>query len=404
VDAGGDIIGATGRSRPGSGDSPARPRIRVLVAIKCLGFGGAERLLVDMVARGNRSAFDYEVAYVLTSENALAPVIAEGGTPVHCLGARRSWDVRWMARLRALLMSGRFDVVHFHLPYTASLGRLVVASIPAARRPAIVYTEHSLWNKAAIITRVLNRATVGLDQSLVVVSQAAHDALPDTLKDRARIVVHGFDLSQAAALAAPRDEIRRQVRAELDVPEGEVLVLAVANLRPEKGYDVLLESARMTADRRLPVRFAAVGGGALEEELRERHDQLDLGDRFRFLGPRTDVLRLMTAADVFVLASHQEGLPVTLMEATSVGLAIVATSVGGVPQAVADEVSGLIVPPGDPGAFTDALERVVTDPALRARLGDEAKSRSSMFDVGAASGQVESIYRRLAGTGRQSLR
>jgi glycosyltransferase involved in cell wall biosynthesis len=403
VDAGGDIIGAVDGA-PGSAAATPTPRIRVLVAIKCLGFGGAERLLVDMVARGDREAFAYEVAYVLASENALAPVIVDGGTPVHCLGAGRSWDVRWMARLRALLVRGRFDVVHFHLPYTASLGRLVVASMPAGRRPAIVYTEHSLWNKAAIITRVLNRATVGLDQSLVVVSQAAHDALPDTLKDRARIVVHGVDLSQAAALAARRDEIRRQVRAELDMPEGEVLALAVANLRPEKGYDVLLESARMAADRNLPVRFAAVGGGALEDELRERHDQLDLGDRFRFLGPRTDVLRLMTAADVFVLASHQEGLPVTLMEATSVGLAIVATSVGGVPQAVADGVSGLIVPPGDPGAFTDALERVATDPALRRRLGDEAQRRSSMFDVGAASGQVESIYRRLAGTGRQSLR
>jgi L-malate glycosyltransferase len=404
VDAGGDIIGTAGGARPGSGGTPPTPRIRVLVAIKCLGFGGAERLLVDMVARGDRRAFDYEVAYVLSSENALAPVIVDGGTPVHCLGAGRSWDVRWMARLRALLVRGRFDVVHFHLPYTASLGRLVVASIPAARRPAIVYTEHSLWNKAAIITRALNRATVGLDQSLVVVSQAAHDALPDTLKDRARIVVHGVDLSQATALAARRDEIRRQVRAELDVPDGELLALAVANLRPEKGYDVLLESARMAADRQLPVRLAAVGGGALEEELRARHGQLGLGDRFRFLGARTDVLRLMTAADVFVLASHQEGLPVTLMEATSVGMAIVATSVGGVPQAVVDGVNGLIVPPGDPEAFTDALERVVTDAALRRRLGDEARSRSSMFDVGAASGQVESIYRRLAGTVRQSSR
>src|ERR1700722_166649 len=78
VDAGGDIIGTAGGARPGSGGTPPTPRIRVLVAIKCLGFGGAERLLVDMVARGDRRAFDYEVAYVLSSENALAPVIVDG--------------------------------------------------------------------------------------------------------------------------------------------------------------------------------------------------------------------------------------------------------------------------------------------------------------------------------------
>jgi len=372
----------------------------VLVAIKCLGFGGAERLLVDMVARGNRQDFEYEVAYVLSSEHALAETVVDQGTPVHCLGAERSWDLRWMARLRALLVRGRFDVVHFHLPYTASLGRLVVASLPAARRPAIVYTEHSLWNKAAIITRILNRATVGLDQSLVVVSQAALEALPEALRDRARIVVHGVDLSQATALAAQRDQIRRDVRLDLDVADDEVLVLAVANLRPEKGYDVLLDSARMVADRNLPIRFAAVGGGALEDELRQRHRQLGLGERFRFLGERTDVLRLLTGSDVFALASHQEGLPVSLMEATSVGIAIVATSVGGVPQAVADDENGLIVPPGDPEAFTDALERLATDPALRHRLAEEAKLRSTMFDVGAASAEVESIYRRLAGPRR----
>jgi glycosyltransferase involved in cell wall biosynthesis len=366
------------------------------VAIKCLGYGGAERLLVDMVARGDRRSFDYEVAYVLSSEDALAALVAADGTPVHDLGAHRSWDLRWMARLRALLVRGRFDVVHFHLPYTASLGRLVAASIPAAHRPAVIYTEHSLWNKAAIVTRVLNRATVGLQQSLVVVSQAALDALPEALQERARIVVHGVDLSQASALAAQRDRIRREVRFELGVADGEVLVLAVANLRPEKGYDVLLDSARMVADRDLPIRFAAVGGGALEEELRQRHHQLGLGERFRFLGARTDVLRLLTGSDIFALASHQEGLPVSLMEATSVGMAIVATSVGGVPQAVADGENGLIVPPGDPGAFTDALERLAADPALRHRLGEEAKRRSAMFDVGAASGQVESIYRRLA--------
>ena len=84
----------------------------------------------------------------------------------------------WRA-FRALILKRRFDVVHFHLPYTAALGRLVVASIPQSKqRPAIVYTEHSQWDKMAILIRGLNRASIGLDQSLIVVSEAAHDALP----------------------------------------------------------------------------------------------------------------------------------------------------------------------------------------------------------------------------------
>ncbi len=382
---------------PGSAPSS---KLRILLVIKCLGFGGAERLLVDTVARGDRHSFEYEVAYVLAAEHALVPDIVSTGTPVHGLEGRGNSDLRWMGRLRRLIVDGRFDVVHFHLPYTAALGRLVIATLPSGRRPAVVYTEHSLWNKMAVLIKGLNRATIGRDQALVVVSEAAHDALPHRLKERARVIVHGVDLSRSDALIADRDAVRAEVRAELGVDSQELLALTVANLRPEKGYDVLLDAARLAADRGLPLRFAAVGRGPLEDELRERSGQLGLEGRLQFLGQRYDVLRLLTAADLFVLASRQEGLPVSLMEATSVGAAIVATSVGGVPQVITDGVDGLVVPPGDPPALVDALVRLVGDPDLRAELGRAAKLRSTMFDVTSACRQIEGIYRDVAGARR----
>jgi L-malate glycosyltransferase len=389
--------GQTSQVEPGS--APAS-KLRILLVIKCLGFGGAERLLVDTVARGDRHSFEYEVAYVLAAEHALVPDIVSTGTPVHGLEGRGNTDMRWMGRLRRLIVDGRFDVVHFHLPYTAALGRLVVATLPSGRRPAVVYTEHSLWNKMAVLIKGINRATIGRDQALVVVSEAAHDALPHRLKARARVIVHGVDLSRSDALIADREAVRAEVRAELGVDSGDLLALTVANLRPEKGYDVLLDAARLAADRGLPLRFAAVGRGPLEDELRERSRQLGLEGRLQFLGQRHDVLRLLTAADLFVLASRQEGLPVSLMEATSTGAAIVATSVGGVPQVITDGVDGLVIPPGDPPALVDALERLVGDPGLRAELGRAAKLRSAMFDVTSACRQMEEIYRDVAGARR----
>ncbi len=369
----------------------------MLLVIKCMGYGGAERLLVDMVATRDRLAFDYEFAYVLAAENTLVPAIRASGVPVHDLGAHHNGDLRWMARLRRLLVDGHFDIVHFHLPYAAALGRLVATSLPRANRPALMYTEHSLWHKTAGPVRVLNRATIGLDQALVAVSPAAHDALPDSLKAHATVVVHGVDLSRSDALVARRDEIRADVRSELDVPADEVLVMTVANLREEKGYDVLLAAARLIADRGLPIRIVAVGRGPLEHELADRHRALDLGEHFTFLGQRDDVLRLLTGADVFVLASHHEGLPVALMEATSVGLPVVATAVGGIPQFITDGVEGLLVAPGRPDALADAVVRVCSDPALRRRLGEGAKARSAAFDVRTASAKIEDIYRQLAG-------
>jgi glycosyltransferase involved in cell wall biosynthesis len=180
------------------------------------------------------------------------------------------------------------------------------------------------------------------------------------------------------------------------VEPGELLFMIVANLRPQKGYQVLLDAARTIADRGVPVRIAAVGGGPLSTTLHARHAELALGDRFQFLGQREDVLELLAGADAFVLASLHEGLPVTLMEATSVGLPIVATSVGGIPQILENEVDALLVPPGDPDALAEAMTRLALDPELRECLGRRAKLRSSMFDIVEASRTIDDIYLRVS--------
>ena len=345
----GPLSGAAGRpvDRPTSGPG----RRRVLLLIKCLGYGGAERLLTDMVAARDRARFDYEVAYVLAAEDASVPSLVASGVPVHSLGATANTDLAWMARFRALLGERRYDVVHTHLPYTATLGRLVVASLPRGRRPAVVYTEHSMWNKMALGLRPVNRATVGWDDRLLVVSDAARRALPRRLRSRAQVVVHGIDLGPLRHLADRQAELRRQVRDELSVPEGELLALTVADLRPEKGYDVLLRAARMVVDRGAPVRFAAAGRGSLDGPLAAQRARLDLGERFRFLGQRLDVPRLLAGADLFVLASRQEGLPVSVMEAACLGVPLIVTAVGGLPATFTDGVDALVVPPEDPRAL-----------------------------------------------------
>lgn len=370
-------------------------RYRVLLAIKTLGPGGAERLVTELVTSGDDGAFDFEVAYVLQSGDALVPEIRAKGVPIHSLGATSNLDLRWLRGFRRLLLEGDFDVVHFHLPYTAALGRPVVLSLPRARRPVTVYTEHSLWNRVSPLVKALNRATISRDRALIAVSDAAYAALPRTLQRRAQVVVHGVDLSASRSMAEQRETVRARVRAELAVPAVGLLAVTVANMRSEKGYDVLLETARLVAARGLPLWFAAAGEGSIEADLLETHRRLGLGDRLRFLGHRDDALELVTAADLVVLPSHQEGLPVVLMEATSVGATIVATEVGGVPQIVDDGVNGVLVPPGRPDAMADALERLVADPELRHRLGKQAMADGTRFDISRARGEIGATYRRI---------
>ena len=184
--------------------------------------------------------------------------------PVHGLGASASVDLRWTVALRRLLVRGRFDVLHAHLPYTAAFGRLVALQ----RRPGAGARPSSTPSTACGTRRpCADQGAQPVAPSgarpapCIVVSVAARDALPRGLRARARVVVHGIDRSRFAASTRRRAALRRDVRAELGVADDEVVALTVANLRSEKGYDVLLEAARLAVAARRP-RCASSRSGA----------------------------------------------------------------------------------------------------------------------------------------------
>ena len=203
---------------------------------------------------------------------------------------------------------------------------------------------------------------------------------------------HGIDVEATAKAVADRDA----VRAELGIGLDEIVVGTVANFRPQKDYPNLLQAARLLADREVPVRFVAVGQGPQEAETRQLRDDLGLAEQVILTGFRDDAVRVMGACDVFTLASQWEGLPVALMEALALGLPVVATNVGGVGEEMHDGVDALLVPPRDPVALADGIERVVIDPLLRERLSAASSSRARDFDVRRAVDRIEAVYRDLA--------
>ena len=122
------------------------------------------------------------------------------------------------------------------------------------------------------------------------------------------------------------------------------------------------------------------------------HEQLGLGQRMLILGYRADVVDYLAAADLFVLASEYEGMPVALMEALAVGLPVVGTAVGGIAESI-DDSSGRTVPPGDPDALARTIVEVVSHPALLAQLGSGARVTASSFDAERSAGQIVDCYR-----------
>jgi len=360
--------------------------VHVLWVIKGLGPGGAERLLVGLAAAHDPAVATFECAYVVPEKSHLVADLEAAGVPCECV-SHRSRDWWWPLRLARLVRSGDFDVIHVHSPLPGGVARLAVRSVPRRHRPAVFTTEHNAWNTFRLPTRWLNKLTGRGDRFTFAVSNEVASSFRGPVVDRHEVLVHGIDLQHTSAQLEGRAAMRRS----LGVTDQEVLVATVANFRDQKDYPNLLRACALLRERGVPFRLVAVGQGPLETAMRGLHTQLGLGDQVQLLGYRADPEAVLAAADVFVLASKWEGLPVALMEAAALGLPMVLTEVGGMPQAMGTD-GAQWVPPGNSAALADALQRVITDPARRAALARAAVSAAPAFDVARAARAIERRY------------
>ena len=370
--------------------------MRVLWVTKGLGPGGAERLLASFAGRIDRSQFAVSAAYLLPAKAHLVPALERVGVDVTCLNGARTWDLRWLGRLRRLVVERDIDVVHLHSPLVAALARPVLRF--TRRPPALVSTEHNMWRSYHWVTRELDRLTLPLEAATLTVSDEVRNALPPRLAARTETLVHGVDVD---GIAQRRSE-RASARASLGVADDELLVGTVANLRADKDYPTLLAAARISADRGSPIRFVSVGQGQLADELEEQRAALGLGDRFRFLGYREDPIGVLAACDVFSLCSLHEGLSIALLEALALGIPAVVTPVGGVSSVVRDGVEAIYVPARAPEEAADAFERLL-DPSVREPMGLRAASRAADFNIDRAVARQQALYIELASRRRDRV-
>jgi glycosyltransferase involved in cell wall biosynthesis len=359
---------------------------RVLLLIKGLGAGGAERLLVSSARLGDGSKFTYEVAYLLPHKDALVKELDGAGIAVHCL--RGAKGASWLPRLRRLVADRRIDLVHVHSPYPATGARI---TLPA--RVPIVYTEHNLWARYHRATYWGNLLTYPRNAHVFAVADDVRRSIryPRALARRrmpkVETLYHGPD-PDSIAQAAGSDG----VRAEFGIPEGAPIVGTIANFKVHKGYPFLFDAAAKVRTAMPDVRFMCIGVGAEEEESRRDAHAKGLDRTVIFTGFRSDAIRLAAAFDVFALASLHEGLPIALVEAMALGKPSVATRVGGVPEVVEDGRQGFLVAPADPDALAGRIVQLLSDAPLRSRMGAEARTRSAHFDLRRAVRRIEHVY------------
>jgi glycosyltransferase involved in cell wall biosynthesis len=293
-------------------------------------------------------------------------------------------DARALSELVRLFRRLRPSIVHTHTPKPGIYGRLAAR---IAGVPAVVNTVHGLyalpddpWPKRAAVYGV-ERLAATCSHAELLVNAEDRDTLrrlrvPD---DRLTVIGNGIDLGRfdpATIDAADRQAARRELGA---TSPDDVVVGLVGRLVREKGFPEAFQAAASLRDRHPELRVAVIG-----PEEPDKADALTDVDRrvaadagVRFLGARDDVPRLYAAMDMFVLASHREGFPLSPMEAAAMGVPAVVTDIRGCRQVVDDGVTGLLVPPRDPRALAAAIARLAADAALRRRIGTAARRKAA---------------------------
>ena len=342
--------------------------MRVLHVVEAMHQGGAESLVVEHV---RLAAADVSSTVVALNRGGPAlEAAAAAGAEVIVLG-KGDARLAGLANLVRVMKERCIGVVNGHNPTGAMYGTFAAR---LAGVPAVLRTEHSIHYPGRgfrFYGPVEKLLTVMTDRVICVceAARASHASRHRRADGKFVTVLNGI----AEPSGAPAD--RATTREALGLAPQARVVLNVGSLTPQKSQDVLLR-AFADAARRVPQAVLLIAGeGRLRGPLRELCARLSLGDRVRFLGARTDVPDLMEACDLFALSSSREGLSVTLLEAMRARRATLATDVGGNREAVADGVTGRVVPVGDEGAMAEALAELLAAPERLAALGAAGHAR-----------------------------
>jgi glycosyltransferase involved in cell wall biosynthesis len=377
--------------------SPQGP-IRVLYCIDNMQLGGTELNAVRTAERLDRSRFTLEVVCIRAT-GPLMDRYAAAGIPVHSFPMSSLWGAtafRQGLRLIRLLKDRQIEVVHSHDAYTSVYATLW-ARLAGVR--GVIASRRS-WHSPHLRGQMLRANRLAYRFAHVVVGNSPSVArLVETeggVPSSRVVTIPNFLDPQAFEQIANGE--RERLLAELGVPAGAFIIGIVARLAAVKDHGTLFHAVASLRDTIPAMHIVVVGEGPERARLEALAQSLGIGSIVHFAGHRSQAPNLHGLFDVSVLCSTSEAFPNSILEAMAAARAVVATDVGGNPDAVRQGRTGLLVPPSDPSRLAEAIQRLHSEPGLRAKLGAAARN-SAALGYGAESviPQVEQLYQRLAG-------
>ncbi len=377
-------------------DAVPEKALRVLFCLDTFHVGGTELNAVRTLERLAARGIEVHVA-CLREEGPLLERVKKANVPIHRFSIPSLLSLHTVAeglRFRDVVRRGQYDIVHAHDMYSNML------FVPWARLAgsAGVIASRRWWNDMPRVAhRVLNRWSYHFAHRVLVNSPAIGSLVQHgehISGDRVVVISNFVDHEM---FSAPGEAYLRRMRSELAIPADAIVIGIVANLHAVKEHWVLLDAVARLTPSWPQLRVILVGDGACRAALQEQARRLDLERHVVFAGAQPHHPSPNYLFDVAVLTSRAEGFPNAIVEAMAAGRPVVATAVGGVPDAVVEGETGLLVPPSQPEPLANALDALLQDPVRRATMGAAGRRRAEkLYDADAVITSLESLYESVA--------
>lgn len=364
-------------------------KIKILHIIKSLGRGGAEMLLPETLKLHNQDQFEFHYIYFLPWKNQLVDEIEKAGGKVICLSAKNNIQLLLQfPKIIKYCKENNIQVIHAHLPWAGFVSRLVhkITKIP------VLYTEHNLQERYHFITKTINRFTFDWQTMAIGVSDDVTNSILKNINPSidCKTILNGVNTE---SFSRGNLSDRTSIREQYSIPDDAVLVGTVAVFRFQKRLDLWLEVISEAIKTNPNVYGIIVGAGPLEQELFDKHKALNLEGKVIFTGLQVNVKPFYEAMDIFMMTSSFEGLPIALLEAMSMGCAVVSTDAGGIKEVLRTESDGILVAVDHWATLNSSLIALSTDANKLNYYQSQARKRVvKSFSIGIMVEQLEVLY------------
>lgn len=294
--------------------------------------------------------------------------------------------------LKALQSERKFDLIYCQQPVGGMMGRLLGNKF----KIPVIYTAHGFhfYKGCPLVNKlVYKNVEKWLSKFTDILITINEEDYQNALKMKAKRVFKISGIGMSFNKYQETNETKSEIKESLKIGEDEFIIVTVAEFIKRKNYETMLKTIHELKSRNLKVRFIICGRGEQEQQIKRQIKELHIEDQVLLLGFRKDINRILTIADVFMLASFQEGLTLSVIEAMSFGVPCVVSDVRGNRDLILDGKGGFVVGAKDYNGFADKIELMINDDSLRLSAGEFNKEQSSRYAIKNVVQELNEIYK-----------